>query len=105
MTQFCVHRNTNPANKTEVPYLLDIQHPLLSHIETRAVIPLYAAGTLKRKELPRLTPNIDVAGKSYLVMTPQLAGIPARFVGTQVANIGERRHEIIAAIDMLVSGI
>ncbi len=105
MGQFCIHRNTNPANKAEVPYLLDMQHSLLSHIETRVVIPLYPNIALKRKDLLRLTPNVEVAGKAYLVMTPQLAGIPARYIGAQVASMANRRDEIISALDMLVSGI
>ena len=105
MGQFCVHRNTNPANKSEVPYLLDIQHYLLTHLDTRVVIPLYLETTLKRNDFQRLTPSVEISGKSFLIMTTQVAGIPARYMGAQVMDISERRHEIIAAIDMLVSGV
>jgi toxin CcdB len=105
MTQFCIHRNANEANKKEVPYLLDIQSPLLSHLDTRVVIPLYRDLSLKKGELQGLTPAVEISGQPFLIMTSQVAGIPARYIGTQMLDISNRCDEIIAALDMLVSGI
>ncbi len=105
MSQFCIHRNTNPSNRAEVPYLLDVQHSLLSHLETRVVIPLYRDTTLKRQELSRLVLPATIEGEEFLLVTSQLAGIPAKYVGLRIADISARRAEIIAALDMLISGI
>ena len=38
MAQFDVYRNTNPATRTRIPYLLDIQSDLLESISTRVVV-------------------------------------------------------------------
>jgi toxin CcdB len=52
-----------------------------------------------------LTPNITVAGKEYLMVTPQLAGISVRELGTIVDTVTGERGKIIGAIDLLVIGI
>ena len=40
MAQFDVYRNANPATRTRVPYLLDLQSDLLDPLGTRVVVPL-----------------------------------------------------------------
>jgi len=39
------------------------------------------------------------------MLTPQLAGIPVRRLGTQVADLAQYRDEIVAALDLLITGI
>jgi toxin CcdB len=52
-----------------------------------------------------LTPAFEVDGKTYIAVTPQLAGVPRKALGAQVADLSERRYDIIAALDLLVTGI
>jgi toxin CcdB len=52
-----------------------------------------------------LTPNLNVAGKEYLMVTPQLAGISLRELGTMVDTVPGERAKIIAALDLLITGI
>ncbi len=52
-----------------------------------------------------LTPNISVAGKEYLMITPQLAGISVRDLGTLVDSVPSERGKIIGALDLLITGI
>ena len=52
-----------------------------------------------------LTPNITVAGKEYLMVTPQLAGISLRELGTIVDTIPSERAKIIGALDLLITGV
>jgi toxin CcdB len=52
-----------------------------------------------------LTPNISVAGKEYLMVTPQLAGISRHELGTIVDTVSSERTKIIAALDLLITGI
>jgi toxin CcdB len=52
-----------------------------------------------------LTPAIRVEGKSYLVITPQLAGVATRELGLAVVDAPPDRPAIIAALDFLISGI
>ena len=52
-----------------------------------------------------LTPNITVAGKEYFMVTPQLAGISLRELGTIVDTIPSERAKIIGALDLLITGV
>lgn len=105
MPQFAVHRNPNPAGKATAPYLLDIQSDLIAELGTRVVVPLYTAASMKGKILKTLTPAFEVEGKQYVMMTPQLAGIAKKQLGAKVADLSLRRDEIIAALDLLITGI
>lgn len=105
MPQFAVHRNKNPVTKSTVPYLLNIQSELIDELDTRVVIPLYPATALQGNPLKTLTPVFEIEGKQYILMTPQLAGIAKKQLGAQVADLARARNEIIAALDLLISGI
>jgi toxin CcdB len=105
MAQFTVYKNKNPQTRSAVPFLLDLQNDLLSDLETRVVVPLYPASTLKGKTLKTLTPVLEIEGESYVMLTPQLAGIPKNELGPPVTQVEQHRAAIIAAIDLLVTGI
>ena len=38
-------------------------------------------------------------------VTPELAGIPRKSLGVQVGDLSHRRYDIIAALDLLYTGI
>jgi len=104
--QFSVHRNRNLATKVRFPLLLDVQSDLLSELGTRVVVPLTPATAATRRTAMRtLTPTLVVEGKDYLMVTPQLAGIAAREIGSAIADVSEQRPIILAALDLLITGI
>jgi toxin CcdB len=105
MAQFTVHRNTNPATRAAVPLLLNVQSDLIEDLGTRVVAPLYPAATMKGRAMRTLTPTFEIDGKQYMMMTPQLAGIPGKLLGASVADLSARRAEIISALDLLITGI
>jgi toxin CcdB len=106
MPQFAVHRNLNAATKARFPLLLDVQTDLLVGLGTRVVIPLAPATPAARSTAMRtLTPICTVDGKDYVVATPQLAGIAARELGPVIADLSAERQTIVAALDLLFTGI
>ncbi|HQV49868.1 MAG TPA: CcdB family protein [Dokdonella sp.] len=105
MPQFAVHRNTNPATRSSVPFLLDVQSDLIEELGTRVVVPLYTVAAMKGKTLKVLTPIVEVDGKRHVMVTQQLAGIAKSHLGQQVASLASQRNVIIAALDFLISGI
>lgn len=105
MPQFSVHKNTNAATKSAVPLLLDVQCDLIAELSTRVVVPLYTAAAMKGKTLKTLTPVFEIEGKQYVMMTPQLAGVAKKQLGAQVTDLTSRRDDIIAALDLLITGI
>jgi toxin CcdB len=54
--------------------------------------------------MQKLTPALKFDGKDYLMLTPQIAGIPARELGAIAGNLSIDRNSIVAAIDFLLAG-
>lgn len=105
MPQFDVYRNRHDATKARFPLLLDVQSDLLEALHTRMVVPLSPAAAAKSRVLGGLTPTLTIAGKPYLMMTPQLAGIASRALGEGVDNLASERGRIVAALDLLIVGV
>lgn len=104
MTQFDVHINPNPATRKAIPYLLDVQADLLDTLATRVVVPLIkeeAMGLAAR----HFNPQFNVEGVSVIMSTAELAGVPSRLLGDKVVSLKNKRDEIIAALDLLFTGI
>ena len=105
MPQFAVYKNRNETTRGRFPLLLDVQSDLLESLNTRVVVPLSLAATAKTRAMHSLTPNLSVAGKEYIMMTPQLASIAERDLGPVVDSVASERAKIVGAIDLLVTGI
>jgi toxin CcdB len=105
MPQFAVYKNRNEATRGRFPLLLDVQSELLEPLNTRVVVPLSPVATARARAMQALTPNLTVAGKEYIMVTPQLAGISVRDLGTIVDTVSSERARIIGAIDLLITGI
>ncbi|HEX8401253.1 MAG TPA: CcdB family protein [Allosphingosinicella sp.] len=83
-------------------YLLDCQADLLSHLETRAVVPLLPAHGLP--SATRLNPVFDIEGSRFVMSTQLIFAIPRERLGASVASLVDQHAEIMNAIDMLTSG-
>ena len=104
MARFDVWQNPNKATQKHIPYLLEVQSNLLETIATRVVIPL-ARATERRKPAKYLNPPFVIEKTKVVMLTEQIAGIPLKAVGKHVTTLGNRRDEIMAAVDFLFSGI
>ena len=62
------------------------------------------AASLTRKPIRRLMPTVQFDGEAYVLVTPQLAGIARRDLGTPAGSLARHRDEIVAAIDFLLMG-
>lgn len=104
MAQFDVYLNPNAETRKVIPYLLDVQSDLLDMLATRVVVPLVLA---EEMGLPakQLNPQFKVKGEAVVMSTAELAGIPNRSLGDKVASLKNKRDEIIAALDLLFTGI
>jgi toxin CcdB len=105
MSQFYAYNNPNPATRAQYPYLLDIQSDLLSELRTTVVIPLTPSKRAESMRLTRLNPTLVIDGKSFTVMTQEIAGVDRNQLGTQAYDLSSYRSEIIAALDFVLAGI
>lgn len=104
MPQFTAYRNRNRRTRADIPFLLTVQHDLLSHLTTRVVIPLYLKKPVGTRPIARLTPEIQLEGKLLVVMTSELGAVSTQELGEAVGSLAHHRAEIIAALDLLISG-
>jgi toxin CcdB len=103
MAQFDVYENPNPATRETVPFLLDVQADLLSHLSTRVVVPLVSASVMA-KAAKYLNPCFEIRGSEVVMSTAELAGVALHDLGEKASSLKEKRHEIVAALDFLVIG-
>ncbi|MBZ0092246.1 MAG: CcdB family protein [Sulfuricellaceae bacterium] len=104
MAQFDVYLNPNPATRETIPYLLDVQADLLDILATRVVVPLVLAEEMGLAA-KQLNPQFKIEGTAVVMSTAELAGIANRSLGDKVVSLKEQRDEIIAALDLLFTGI
>ena len=105
MAQFSVYQNKNKTTIARYPLLLNIQNDLLISTQTCVVVPLSKVETMAHSPMSKLTPIFAVQGQNYCMMTPQLAGIHKRELGEEVEILTAHQHDIISAVDFLLSGV
>lgn len=102
--QFTVYRNT--GNVKARPYLLNVQSEIIGKRYTRVVVPLLPLADFDGARADRLTPIITLEdGAKHVVMTHELASIPAKVLGEEVCCVINQRDTIKAALDFLFDGI
>lgn len=102
MVQFDVHRN---PKRGAFPLLLDVQADLLSSLATRVVVPMAKLDRRGPKPISQLNPVAVVDGVRYALVFQELAAIPKSALGERVASLAARRVELIAALDLLFTGV
>lgn len=102
MAQFDVHRNPRGGS---YPLLLDVQADLLARLATRIVVPMIPRKRYSGKPIARLTPTATIRGIDYVLVVPELAGIPSAALGEVLASLVSHRDEIVSALDLVLTGV
>jgi len=104
LAQFTVFRNKNARSKVVFPLLVDVQSDLLDALQTRVVIPLSKVAAITKNPVSQLTPVLEFEGVSYVLVTPQLAGVAQSELGPVTGSLAHHRETILAAMDFLLLG-
>lgn len=103
--QFDVYENPSPRMRDQYPYVVDIQSDLLSGLATRMVVPL-AVTSLHANELPRrLCPVIVVRKKNLMLVPFEAAPLDKRLLKQEIVSMRAHAHEIVDAMDAVMSGL
>lgn len=97
MARFSVYRNGDGL------YLLDCQADVLSHFNTRFVVPLLAKD-IAPIPADRLNPEFTVAGQPLVMCTQFASAVRQCELATFVVSLSNQNDVIIEALDMLISG-
>jgi len=104
MAQFDVYTNPNLESQQRIPYLLDIQADLLDNLSTRVLVPLYHQGNIIRL-LQHLNPTVHVNDSPFIASVAELSAVSVHVLSNPVDNISHEHERIIAAIDLLMTGV
>ena len=105
MAHLDVYPNTDAETKAIIPFVLDVQSNLLSTLPTVVVIPLTVPESIEGLPMLRLNPKVGVGETALVAMTQNLAAVPRRLLKTPIANLSSQRDEILAALDLLFTGL
>ncbi len=103
MAQFDVYANPMADQRARIPYWLDLQSDHIAQLQTRVIIPLRTPTTTGPR-IEGLQPMVTVGKQSLCADVPSLASFPARLLKNPVARIEAQRHELVTALDYLISG-
>jgi toxin CcdB len=98
MARFSVYKNPESDG-----CLIDIQADLLSHLNTRVVVPLLSTKTAP-KGAETLNPVFDIEGQPFVMVTQFMAAVPVQILKHPLLTFGSQRQEITAALDLLFQG-
>lgn len=98
MAQFDVRRTVDGG------LVVDCQSDLLSHLDTRFVVPLLPASEFE-VVARRLNPLFTVEEVEHVLYTQFAAAIPARQLNDVIVNLDDHSFVIIDALDVLLTGV
>ena len=101
--QFDLVENLDPDGRGQYPFLIVLQHDRVSSTTGVVVAPLVEASPALAGT--RLHPRVAVAGRQYFVFIEDLAAIPKGTLGRVVGSAEPDRYSIVAALDLLFTGI
>jgi toxin CcdB len=101
--QFDVFPNPSRTGREGRPFVVDVQSNRFHDVRTRAIIPLIVTSDVE--ETPRLTPSFVINGRRLYLQPLEIGILPARLLRNPVANLESERYRIIAAIDLVFTGI
>ena len=103
MARFDVYPNPIAEDRTEFPFVLQIQSDLLYQFAERVCVPL-----ARQQAVPGLTerfnPTVEVAGESLRLHPLGITVFYASELRTSVASAQARGLDIETALDMLLRG-
>ena len=102
MAQFDIHRNPKGG---AYPLVLDVQSEVLARLATRVVVPLVTVKRHGARPITRLNPVVRIKDTDYVLLFQELAAIPRSALGEIVATVAPRRTELVAALDLLFTGL
>jgi toxin CcdB len=104
MRQFDVLQNTDSATAPWAPYLVVLQHDLLQDLATVVVAPMVREEAFGRP-VTILNPVFTVQDAPVVLSIAELAGVSRTSLGDKVGSLAEHRSDILAALDLLFTGV
>lgn len=105
MPPFDYYANPNRQSREWAPYIVDLQHDMLSSLATRIMAALVVAKPSGEPTMQRLNPVISIEGQDYFLSTAEMAAVPVNELSSCRGNLAEHRGELLAAVDLLFTAV
>ncbi len=102
-SQFDVYHHPDEG-RGGYPWLVCLQSDIAGVANTVVIAPLAPSGVVEGLK-PRAFPEVLFEGRAYRVMIPQLAAVPRKLLKAPAGNLRCERDKLLAAIDLLFTGI
>lgn len=100
--QFDVFVTPFRRDRTERPYYIVVQSSLIDNA-SRVCVPLISERFLK--PWGRLNPAFQIEGSKVYFHPVEIITLPVRVLKTSIANLERDRDRIVAALDLVFTGI
>ena len=77
---------------------------MLEDLQSCVVVPLTRAAAVSEFPLAYLTPALFFEGETYVLMTPQLAGVARAHLGAHAGSLTDQQRTISGALEFLFNG-
>lgn len=104
MAQFDVYANPSRSAAKGIPYVVVVQSDLLDGLATRLTIPL-ATVVFAGRVPEKLCPTLVIDGVRLHALAHYAAPLPALRLRRPVANVAAHASTLIAALDVVLSGV
>jgi toxin CcdB len=101
--QFDLLENRNATTRSRYPLLMVLQHDRVAGFSSLVVAPLTEVTVAL--ESTRLHPTVTFQGRRFVILIEELAAVHRRSLGEVVGNAESRRDAIVAALDLVFTGI
>jgi toxin CcdB len=101
--QFDVFPNPSKRGRQERPFVVVVQSAFLDATTGRVSVPLIAEREIKPDG--RLNPLFLVDSQRLYFHPAEITTIPVIFLRTPIANLEAERYRIVAALDLVFTGI
>ncbi|ADO48598.1 CcdB family protein [[Enterobacter] lignolyticus] len=106
LKQFNVYRNPSPATSKIWPYYIIIQNDCYEDLTTRTIVPLMQNRSLSLWHR-HIAPKINIEFDTWVLYAPMITNLNILKINHNdfVCNLKSARHDVVAAVDALITGI
>ena len=73
--------------------------------KARVVVPMARLSAWALQPIKRLNPTARIADVEYVLVFQELAAIPSDELGARIGSLAKRRVDLVAALDLLFTGL
>lgn len=105
MAQFDVYLNPSKHQRSDIPWIVDIQSDLLSGLPTRLVMPLALRKNMPASMPRALCPQVQWGGDALVALPHLAAPFRVKDLGTPKGNLRSHASDLVGALDAVISGL